>query len=111
MDNLQSQTPKEAAWRSRLQRHAQSSQSIAALCRDEAVSTASVNVWRAKLAVAGQHQANLSQPAAFIDLGAIKDAVGVTPGAHAPVSGTVQTSGVEVRIDLGGGIVLTITRR
>ena len=58
-----------------------------------------------------QHQANPSQRAAFIDLGAIKDAVGVTPRAHAPVSGPVQTPGVEVRIDLGGGIVLTITRR
>lgn len=49
MDNLQSQTPKEAAWRSRLQRHAQSGKSIAAFCRDEAVSTASFHIWRAKL--------------------------------------------------------------
>ncbi|WP_445468608.1 IS66 family insertion sequence element accessory protein TnpA [Massilia scottii] len=52
MDNLQSQTPKEAAWRSRLQRHAQSGQSIAAFCRDEAASAASFPIWRAKLAAA-----------------------------------------------------------
>jgi hypothetical protein len=41
MDNLESQSLKEAAWRSRLLRHAQSGKSIAAFCRDESVSTAS----------------------------------------------------------------------
>lgn len=44
MDNLQSQTLKEAAWRSGLLRHAQSGNSIAAFCRDEAVSTASFHI-------------------------------------------------------------------
>jgi hypothetical protein len=45
------------------------------------VSTASFHIWRAKLAAASGHAAELAQPAAFIDL------------------------------DLGGGIVLTIMRR
>jgi hypothetical protein len=39
MDKLESQSLKEAAWRSRLLRHAQSGKSIAAFCRDESVST------------------------------------------------------------------------
>ncbi|WP_445468621.1 IS66 family insertion sequence element accessory protein TnpA [Massilia scottii] len=99
------------ALRSRPQRHAQNGQSIAAFCRDEAVSIASFHIWRAKLAAAGQHRANPAQPAAFIDLGAIKNAVGVTPKAHAPESGPAPLPGVDVRIDLGCGIVLTITRR
>lgn len=44
MDNLCSHTSKEAAWRSRLHRHAQSGKSIAAFCRDEAVSTAGFHI-------------------------------------------------------------------
>lgn len=50
MDKLESHTSKEAAWRSRLLRHAQSGKTIAAFCRDESVSTASFHIWRAKLA-------------------------------------------------------------
>ncbi|MDB5916554.1 MAG: hypothetical protein JWR40_788 [Massilia sp.] len=52
MERLESHTSNEAAWRSRLQRHAQSGKSIAAFCRDKAVSTASFQIWRAKLAAA-----------------------------------------------------------
>jgi len=86
-------------------------QGAAAPRRDEAVSTASFHIWRAKLAAASGHAAQPAQPAAFIDLGAIRDAVGVTSMAHSPASAPVATLGVDVRIDLGGGIVLTITRR
>jgi hypothetical protein len=111
MDKLQSHTSKEAAWRSRLQRHSQSGKSIAAFCREEAVSTASFHIWRAKLAAASGHAAKPAQPAAFIDLGAIRDAGGVTSMSHSPASALVPIPGIDIRIDLGGGIVLTITRR
>lgn len=111
MDKPESHTSKEAAWRSRLQRHAQSGKSITAFCRDESVSTASFHIWRAKLAAASGHSANPAQPSAFIDLGAIKNTAGVTSIAHLPASAPVLTPAVDVRIDLGGGIVLTITRR
>jgi hypothetical protein len=111
MDRLESQSSKEAAWTSRLLRHAQSGKSIAAFCRDESVSTASFHIWRAKLAAANGHAANSVQPKAFIDLGAIKDVVGATAMAHGPASAPTPTAGINVRIDLGGGIVLTITRR
>jgi hypothetical protein len=47
IDKREPHTSKEAAWRSRLQRHAQSGKSIAAFCREEAVSTASFHIWRA----------------------------------------------------------------
>jgi hypothetical protein len=49
MDKLESHIWKEAAWRSRLQRHARSGKSIAAFCRDEAVSMASFHIWRPSL--------------------------------------------------------------
>jgi hypothetical protein len=111
MDKLESYTSKEAAWCSRLQRHAQSGKSIAAFCRDEAVSTASFHIWRAKLAAASGHAAKSAQRAAFIDLGAIKEAVGVPSMAHSPASTPAPASAIDLRIDLGAGIVLTITRR
>lgn len=111
MDKLQSYTSKEATWRGRLLRHAQSGKSIAAFCRDESVSTASFHIWRAKLAAGSEHTAKPTQPAAFIDLGAIKDTGGVTSMAHSPPSTPVSSPEIDIRIDLGGGIVLAITRR
>jgi len=112
MDKLEFHTSKEAAWRSRLLRHAQSGKSIAAFCRDEAVSTASFHIWRSKLAAVDAHAAQPAPPAAFIDLGAIKTG-GVAAIARSSASPPASTlsSGIDVRIDLGGGIVLTITRR
>ena len=71
----------------------------------------SFQIWRAKLAAGGGHVADPAQPAAFIDLGALKNTAGVTSMVHLPVSAQVPTPGIDVRIDLGGGIVLTITRR
>jgi histidine ammonia-lyase len=111
MEKLESHTSKEAAWRSRLQRQAQSGKTIAAFCRDESVSTASFHIWRAKLAAASGHAAQLAQPAAFIDLGTIASTADVTSMGHSPASAPVTAAGIDVRIDLGGGIVLTITRR
>jgi hypothetical protein len=115
MERLESQASKEAAWRSRLQRHAQSGKSVAAFCRDESVSTASFYIWRTKLDVVDGDTPDPEQPAAFIDLGVIANAAGVTamqdPQSHPPASAPLPTSKIDVRIDLGGGIVLTITKR
>jgi len=110
MDKLESHTSKEAAWRSRLQRHAQSGKTIAAFCRNESVSTATFHIWRAKLAAASQVAATPAQPVTFIDLGAVKDIAGVAPLARDPTPAT-PSAVIDVRIDLGDGIVLTITRR
>lgn len=110
MEKLESHTSKEAAWRSRLQRQAQSGKTIADFCRDESVSTASFHIWRARLATASRHAAR-TQPAAFIDLGAIASTADVKFMTHSPASAPVAAVGIDVRIDLGGGIVLTITRR
>ncbi|WP_075791477.1 IS66 family insertion sequence element accessory protein TnpA [Massilia putida] len=111
MDKLESHISKEAAWRSRLLRHAQSGKTIAAFCRDESVSTASFHIWRSKLAAASRHAATPGQPAAFIDLGTIANTSGVTAMVHPPASVSTPTAGIDIRIDLGGGTVLTITRR
>lgn len=111
MEKPESQSSKEAAWRSRLLRQAQSGKTIAAFCRDESVSTASFHIWRSKLAAASGHAANPTQPAAFIDLGTIANTSGVTSMVHPPASVPTPIAGIDIRIDLGGGIILTITRR
>lgn len=111
MEKLEPHISKEVAWRSRLFRQAQSGKTIAAFCRDESVSTASFHIWRSKLATASGHAANPTQPAAFIDLGTIANTSGVTSMVHPPASVPTPTAGIDIRIDLGGGIVLTITRR
>jgi hypothetical protein len=111
MDKLELQSLKEAAWRSRLLRHSQSGKSIAAFCRDESVSTASFHIWRAKLAAADGRGANAMQQPAFIDLGAIKDTVGASPTADVPALVPAPTAEIDVRIDLGAEVVLTVTRR
>jgi hypothetical protein len=112
MEKLKSHTTKELAWRSRLLRQAQSGKSIAAFWRDEAVSTASFHIWRSKLAAADSYAGQPAMPAAFIDLGAIETGAAVsTTHSSAASHALVPTPGINVRIDLGGGIVLTITRR
>jgi hypothetical protein len=67
-------------------------------------------MWRSKLTAVSGHAATPAQPAAFIDLGAIANTVGVASMAHRPASVPTPTAGIDIRIDLGGGIVLTITR-
>lgn len=67
MDKLESQTSKEATWRNRLARHAASGKSIAAFCRDEAISQANFHVWRAKFTNgANEHAAPPTPQSTFI---------------------------------------------
>ena len=101
-----------AAWRSRLARYAAGTQSVAAFCLGEAVSTWSFYKWRTRLrgldASGVPARQAVAKPAPFIDLGAVA----------APVAGMAATGGaatavpghIAVRLDLGGGVVLTIVR-
>lgn len=101
-----------AAWRSRLARYAAGTQSVAAFCRGEALSTWSFYKWRARLrgldASGVPARQAVPEPALFIDLGAVAG-----PAGGAPASGGAATAApgnIAVRLDLGGGVVLTIVR-
>ena len=50
MNKQELQTSKQASWHNHLARYAASGKSIAAFCRDEAISQANFHVWRIKLA-------------------------------------------------------------
>jgi putative transposase len=110
MEKRESQTSKEATWRNHLARHASSGKSIAAFCRDEAISAGNFHAWRTKLTNgANEHAARPAPQATFIDLGAVNSAVGSRATEHALAP--LAMSGIDIRIDLGGGVVLTIARR
>ena len=97
---------RESAWRDRLSRHAGSGKTVAAFCRDEAISTATFYGWRARLRVRDGAPGPATVP--FIDLGTMP----VGPGIGGAAScATATTTGIEVRIELGGGVTLTIARR
>jgi len=99
---------RESAWRDRLARFASSGKTAEAFCRDEAVSTASFYGWRARLrAREGDPEPAPSAAAPFIDLGMMAGVGSVVSRAAA----TASAAGVDVRIDLGGGVTLTIARR
>jgi hypothetical protein len=111
MDMLESQISKDATWRNHLARHAASGKSIAAFCRDEAISAGNFYSWRSKLRDGAPEFSVAPRGATFIDLGAVSSAiVGETP-EHVLAPAPLALSGIEIRIDLGGGVVLTIVRR
>jgi len=97
------QSRKEVEWRQRLARFATSGQQIKSFCQAESVSEAVFYRWRKQLAAVTSE----APAAGFID-------VGVMPPAP-PLPSTTQCEAanvaLEVRLDLGHGLVLQIVRR
>lgn len=89
---------REARWRKLIERQVASGRSIAAFCRDESIPTQTFYWWRKRL---GEQE---PRPRArgcraktpFIDLGALGAGLG---------------GGLDIRLDLPGGITLAIARR
>ena len=112
MSKQQVQTSKEAIWRDHLARHATSGKSIAAFCRTEPISQGNFYAWRTKLGVGAAGLPDPAVPPTFIDLGAVTNTVAATAErSPAPTPSRSPTPSIDLRIDLGGGIVLTIIRR
>lgn len=92
-----------SAWREILSRLERSGLSVLEFCRREGLDAWSVYRWRTRLGVGGGQQVQVisgpvpEKPSAggFIDLGALGDSGG---------------SRFEVRLDLGGGVLLTLVR-
>ena len=114
MGKQTSAVSKEAIWRNHLARYATSGKSIAAFCRDEAISEGNFYAWRARLrqdkATSAAEQACAPTPTtSFIDLGPVKTKTLNDKAQRAAAPSA--TPEIDVRIDLGHGINLTITRR
>jgi putative transposase len=91
-----------AQWRARLDRFAKGRQTVAAFCAAERVSVPAYYYWRKRLGSEGLPAAHASR--SFIDVGPVRADSGATVAAAAPVPG------LEVRLDLGGGLLLHIVR-
>ena len=105
-------TQRETAWRNRFARFAASKQSVEAFCRSEAVSVASFYGWRTRLR-GGQgtvRQAPRTMPAPFIDLGSVSSRANSTTGSSDTPIAHHQPAAINLRLDLGGGVVLYIAR-
>jgi hypothetical protein len=104
---------RQRQWRNHLARQAKSGQSVAAFCRAESLSVGNFYAWRARLAAIGSNPGFgplLTNPAAFIDLGVVSSDDRSSGAPRADRKPNASAASVEVRIDLGGGIVLTIQR-
>lgn len=89
------------AWRAVMTRFAASGMSVAAFCERESIGIASFYQWRSKLAgvieggrLSQQSQEEPEKPAGFMDLGTLN----------------ASTSRLELRLDLGGGVVVHLVR-
>jgi hypothetical protein len=86
-----------AGWQALIQSHQRSGLSQASFCRREGISEVSLSSWRKKLAPAAK-QASPESMVSFIELGA------ALPLNRAP------SKALTVRLELGGGMVLTVSR-
>jgi len=97
------------AWREVLQRFAEGGETISGFCRREGVCTNSFRRWRARLAATNESAFPLvasskTAKANFVDLGTL----GATPVPSAlTVAGTQR---LELKLDLGGGMMLVLVR-
>jgi len=91
----------EGEWRSLLSRYRTSGLSVAAYCRREAISAASFYRWRDVLGEEGQDRR--------ADVGDEITPVFVDVGALNPIAATKPR--LELKLDLGDGLVLHLVRR
>ena len=101
----------ESAWGARMARFASSGQTVEAFCRGEGISAYSFYRWRKLLGVGNRRaRPQAKRSTSFIDLGSMPapQASGVRPTEGAL---DAAAAGIEIRIDLGGGMALTIARR
>ncbi len=97
------QSRKEEEWRHRLARFATSGQQIKSFCQAESVSEAVFYRWRKQLSAT-----SIAAPAAgFIDVGMMPS----VPALTVPTQCDSAAAALEVRLDLGHGLVLQIVRR
>jgi hypothetical protein len=103
-------------WRARLGRFARDGGSVAQFCAAEAVSKWAFYYWRRRLAApALPRTAVLAKPrvlsagaAGFIEVGAGR--LGASQ-PRAVMAQPLASAGVELRIELGGGVVVQVMRR
>ncbi|MES2262771.1 MAG: IS66 family insertion sequence element accessory protein TnpB [Pseudomonadota bacterium] len=93
---------KQIEWRQRLARFAACGQGVKLFCQAESVSEATFHRWRKQLTEDGDGTPEVG----FIDVGLL-----AAPPASPPARDDQVGAAVEIRLDLGHGLVLHIVRR
>ena len=110
---------REVAWRNRLARFAASKLTVEAFCLSEAVSVASFYLWRTRLrnsqgkALTVPPVIPVAAASPFIDLGSVsRRAISATAvrDTHDTHLAHPEPAAINIRLDLGGGMVLHIAR-
>ena len=102
----------ESIWRERIARQAASGRSVVAFCRDEKLAESTLYYWRKRLGAsvaAMPAQKSTAVATSFLDLGLIK-AVRPAELAGGERRTYESAAGIELRLELGGGVVLHIAR-
>ena len=90
------------SWRALLRRFEGSGLSVVDFCRREEISPASFHRWRGLLGqVKPARQTAVTSGPGFIDLGVVSESAG---------TGSSTSSRLELKLDLGGGVVLHLVR-
>jgi hypothetical protein len=109
------QAQRELEWRHRVTRQAASRQSIAAFCRSEGVAEGTFYGWQARFRKEGvdvKHTECVAEaPGSFIDIGTVKSRDESSPATVVEDIPSDKDGKIEVRIDLGHGVMLQIVRR
>ena len=107
---------RETAWRNRLARFAAAKLTVEAFCLGEAVSVASFYLWRTRLrnsqgnALTAPRTGPVAAASPFIDLGSVsRRAISTTASIDTHVAHH-EPAAINIRLDLGGGMVLHIAR-
>jgi transposase-like protein len=103
----------ESIWRERLARQAASGKTIAVFCHEEGIGKSTLSYWRKRLGVVGA--AAVPKPAVvtapFLDVGRVKAARWLqplaSPAGNAP---NLSPASIELRLELGDGVVLHIAK-
>ena len=103
----------ETIWRERIARQAASGRSVVAFCRDEKLAESTLYYWRKRLSAAvaarrAQRSTAVATP--VLDLGPIKTAKPILSPPLAYDTANPSAAAIELRVELGGGVVLHIAK-
>ena len=104
-----------AQWGDRIKEQAQGEQTVAAYCAERGLSVSTFYAWKARLSKPGSLVVRSARStAAFVDLGSLNESASMSraPMSDVPMSDVpVVNACMDIRLDLGCGMTLTITRR